>query len=594
MLEDLRKRQKIIILFVAVIFVLGMGAIGVVEIFAPKPYLGKVDGTKVTLEMYQSKIQEMYARYSESNPNQPIDDNLRRSLENSAWQELVDEILWEKQIKKHKIKVKDSEILDEMQNNPPQELMDNESLQTNGRFDKSLYLSALKNNPEFFLVMEDYVTSYLPRKRLQEKIQAQAGITVDSLKAEYAKEHDIVSGKVLFFDYNTITDVEISDEAIQEYYDTHKVEEYKKGPASRAGYLIFETKPSDKDYDEVKRTAGQLRDRALAGEDFAELAREYSDDPGSGQNGGSLGVFGKGRMVPEFEKAAFALKAGEISEPVQSDFGLHVILCERIVSADPEDPQIEASHILLKVEASETTRREIEEKAYEAQEMLKKQDIEKVAESLEMEAKETGWVAHDAQFISGIGQQAQMLAWMKKAKAKQVSDLFTDQQQRTIVAKLTDNVKEYYEDFDKVRLRIKYDLERKEKIAQAKVKADEFAAKYSADEYFAKAEDDGWKVTDFTNYKRGNSAPGIGVSEVFADHALALDEGDMSELIHEEKGSYVILATERKLPDMKAFEEDAKIQKDLRERLEMQAWNRWYQEMKENAKIIDRRAEYGM
>ncbi|MDD4806873.1 MAG: SurA N-terminal domain-containing protein, partial [Candidatus Cloacimonetes bacterium] len=163
MLEDLRKKQKVIIYFVAIIFILGMGAIGIVEIFTPKPYLGKVDGTKITLEMYQNKIQEMYARYSEMNPNQPLDENTRRSLEGQAWQELVDEILWNKQIKKHKIKVKDSDILTEMQNNPPQELMQNESLQTNGRFDKSKYLSALKNNPEFFVMMEEYVRSYLPR-----------------------------------------------------------------------------------------------------------------------------------------------------------------------------------------------------------------------------------------------------------------------------------------------------------------------------------------------------------------------------------------------------------------------------------------------
>ncbi len=130
MLEDLRKKQKVIIYFVAIIFILGMGAIGIVELFSPQPYVGKVEGKKISFEMYQGKIQEVFARYSESNPNQPIDDNTRRSLENQAWQELVDEILWEKQLKKHRIKVKDEEILTEMQNNPPQDLMQNPSLQT--------------------------------------------------------------------------------------------------------------------------------------------------------------------------------------------------------------------------------------------------------------------------------------------------------------------------------------------------------------------------------------------------------------------------------------------------------------------------------
>ncbi|MCT8139492.1 peptidylprolyl isomerase [Anaerobacillus sp. CMMVII] len=72
-------------------------------------------------------------------------------------------------------------------------------------------------------------------------------------------------------------------------------------------------------------TAEEVLEKLNQGEDFAELAQEYSIDPGSGANGGSLGSFERGRMVPEFEKAAFALEVGEISEPVQSDFGYHII-----------------------------------------------------------------------------------------------------------------------------------------------------------------------------------------------------------------------------------------------------------------------------
>ncbi len=265
------------------------------EIFTPKPYLGKVEGTKITLEMYQAKIQDMYARYNESNPNQPLDENTRKSLEGQAWQELVDEILWNKNIKKYRIKVKESDILTEMQNNPPQELMQNESLQTNGIFDKSKYLSALKNNPEFFVMMEDYVRSYLPRKRLQDRIKADSGITMDSLKADYVKDNDVVSGKILFFDFNTITEVEVSDDEIKAQYDKDREEKYKKGPASRAKFIAFEEKPSDKDFEDVKKAAIEIRNRAINGESFKELAMEYSEDPGSGQNGGSLEYLEKAR-----------------------------------------------------------------------------------------------------------------------------------------------------------------------------------------------------------------------------------------------------------------------------------------------------------
>ncbi|MCD8479140.1 MAG: peptidylprolyl isomerase [Candidatus Cloacimonetes bacterium] len=402
-----------------------------------------------------------------------------------------------------------------------------------------------------------------------------------------------MNGKILFFDFNNITNVEISDADIQAQYEKDKEEKYKKGPATRAKYLAFSEEPSDKDFEDVKRAAVEIRNRALAGESFKDLAVEYSDDPGSGQNGGSLGVFGKGQMVPEFEAAAFALKEGEISEPVRTNFGWHVILCERIVSAGDE-PQIEASHILFRVEASEATKRMIEEKALDAQKLVRKKRLDEAGKELEIEPVDTDWVAHDAQHIPGIGQNRPMLSWMVKAKAKAVSELFRDQQNRYIVAQVTENKKTYYEDFEKVKLRIKYELERQKKIELTKPNAEAFFAQYSGEELFAKAEAEGWKVYDVNNFKRGNSVPGIGISEAFADGALALNDGQVSGLIHSEQGSFVILANERKRPDLEAFMADEAKQQEIRDKMENAAWNRWFTQMRKDAKIVDNRAQFGM
>ncbi|RME73865.1 MAG: parvulin peptidyl-prolyl isomerase, partial [Planctomycetota bacterium] len=83
---------------------------------------------------------------------------------------------------------------------------------------------------------------------------------------------------------------------------------------------------TDRSEQQALARAREVLEKLRAGGDFAALAREYSDDPSAAQNGGDLGAFSRSQMVPEFAEAAFRLKVGEISEPVKSPFGYHIIL----------------------------------------------------------------------------------------------------------------------------------------------------------------------------------------------------------------------------------------------------------------------------
>lgn len=98
--------------------------------------------------------------------------------------------------------------------------------------------------------------------------------------------------------------------------------------------------PSLRTEAEALALAQELRQRILDGEDFATLAQEYSDDPGSAANGGDLGWFGRGVMVPAFEEAAFSLAVGEVSEPIKTDFGYHLI---EVLEKDPNHPKDEST-----------------------------------------------------------------------------------------------------------------------------------------------------------------------------------------------------------------------------------------------------------
>lgn len=593
MLENLRKKQKVVIYVVAFVFIIGMAAMGIGGLLNPTPPLGKVNGTKITMDMYRAKIAEFEERYSQMYQGQTMDENTRKMIQDQAWDALVNDILFEQQIKKHRIKVTEDDILTEMQTNPPQELMQNPDLQTNGAFDRNKYLEALRNNAQFFVAMEDYVRAYLPRKRLQDKIVADAGINMDSLKTEYAKDTNLVNGQAIWFDYNKAGEMTVSDAEIRAQYDKDKEELYKKGPASRVKYLAFEMKPSEADFNAVKENVMLIHRQAVGGANFAQLAAQYSEDPGSAQNGGSLGVFGKGQMVPEFENAAFALGVGQISAPVKTNFGWHIIKCDSL-GGTAENRQIKASHILLKVEASDATRTEIMERAENARREIRRQGIDAVATSLKMEASDTRMVSHEDEYVPGIGNVPAMVNFMRRARVNAVSDVITDQQERLIVAQQIENKREYYEDFEDVKARIKFDLEKQKKVAAVRARAEEFYNANKTGDFFAAATRDGWSVIDVNNHKDGSQIPGVGLSKEFTDAVMALETGQTSGLILTKEGQFIFRATERRKPDYTAFAKDTAKQDEIKKRLEDAAFNRWFEGIKKNAKIVDNRSLYGI
>lgn len=143
------------------------------------------------------------------------------------------------------------------------------------------------------------------------KIQLEQDLALQNFKANFDKT------------------TKISDEEIKKYYEENKSEFYKD--EVKASHILISTldennkELSEEKKKEAKKKAEDVLKKAKSGEEFAALAKEYSDDKGSGSEGGDLGFFGKGRMVPEFEEAAYALKVGEISEIVESQFGYHII-----------------------------------------------------------------------------------------------------------------------------------------------------------------------------------------------------------------------------------------------------------------------------
>ncbi len=120
--------------------------------------------------------------------------------------------------------------------------------------------------------------------------------------------------------------VKVSDEDVRKFYDDNK-DKFATPAQVRASHILLRFPPdaSDADKAALREKAAALQKRAAAGEDFAALAKENSEDPGSAANGGDLGFFTRERMVKPFADAAFALDVGQVSDVVETRFGYHVI-----------------------------------------------------------------------------------------------------------------------------------------------------------------------------------------------------------------------------------------------------------------------------
>ncbi len=151
------------------------------------------------------------------------------------------------------------------------------------------------------------------------------GMTVEELRAKATQE--AVAKTAL----KRLLNINITDEDAKDYYNQHPADFEQPELAHARHILLMTIDPATRSPLSTNTVAAKrrqiedLRKRVLGGEDFAALAKQYSEDPGSKENGGELPQFPRGQMVPEFESAAFALATNQVSDIVTSQFGFHII-----------------------------------------------------------------------------------------------------------------------------------------------------------------------------------------------------------------------------------------------------------------------------
>jgi len=284
------------------------------------------------------------------------------NLSGQALDQLIEQALLRHEAARLGINVTNADLLDAITRMP--------ELQQNGRFDRSRLEAVLRGErvPGEF---EDAIRQSILKQRLEALVTDGVGVSDGELEERYRFDHEkanlafvrsaaadlaatitlsdeelqkyldehadayrvparVRARYVAYRPADFLSQVEVKDDDVTEYYALHKEDKFTEPEQVRARHILVKV-AADAGADAkaaARKQAEELLAKVKAGADFAALAKETSQDPGSGAKGGDLGLFPRGRMTPAFEEAAFALQAGGVSDVVETPFGFHVIKVE--------------------------------------------------------------------------------------------------------------------------------------------------------------------------------------------------------------------------------------------------------------------------
>ncbi len=255
----------------------------------PKGAVAKVGQTTITQEQFDAKVKEITEQLKEKAPDKSKDPAAYKEFEQKVLDYMITLEVAKQKAPELKAEVTDADVTKQL----------------------------------------DQVKQYFggDEAKFQEALKKE-NLTVEKLKANLTER--VLLGKVS--DAAT-KDATVPDAELQKYYDEHKAE-FKQDETRKARHILVapnngtpgaDGKYTDAQWQAALVEAEKLRQEILKGKDFAAVAKESSDDPGSKDQGGDLGDVQKGTMVPEFDKAVFSQEKGVLSEPVKTQFGYHII-----------------------------------------------------------------------------------------------------------------------------------------------------------------------------------------------------------------------------------------------------------------------------
>jgi len=544
-----------------------------------------INGDPVTLDEYREAYNNLIERLRNRFGNNLNEDMIKMlRVKEQALNQLIDNKLLVQEARRLKFRVSDKELA--------HAILQIEAFQRAGVFDKRIYqnvLSRLRMTPEEFEIAQ---REAMIIERVTDLITNSVKVSDSEVKEWINWTHASVNIDFVRFDSDKYKDIEPSTQEIKTFYETHK-ENYKTDEMVKVRYLHFdpdryqyEVSISDQelqdyfnenqeefktpqnaapeDVEKARKKALNILKMAREGKKFDELAKKYSEGP-TRDRGGYLGTFKRESMVRPFADKAFSMKAGEISEPVRTRFGWHIIKLEKVneasvLSFDEAKKKIQKKLIEGKAKSL----------AYDESEAVS--DVSFEGDDLLKSAKQRNLNILTTDFFTkkgpekGIKNPAKFASVAFNLMIMEITDI-QEFEDGYYILQVIEKIPQKIPELNQVKENVRVDLIQEKQEAKAKKDATTFLTALKSGKSMI-TESKQFNLTPTTTgfFKRNDSIPKIGFDREVSKEAFQLSpEKKLPEkLIKGAKGYYVIQFRDRKTPE---FEEVDKEKTSIKQKL---------------------------
>ncbi|MBV9669710.1 MAG: peptidyl-prolyl cis-trans isomerase, partial [Acidobacteriales bacterium] len=347
-------------------------------------------------------------------------------------------------------------------------------------------------------------------------------------------------------------DTTVTPQDVQSYYNSH-IQQFQVPERVKAAHILITPKPGKDgkpDDAAAKAKAEDLLKQAKGGADFAKLASANSDDPGSKDKGGELGFFGKGQMVPEFEKAAFSLSPGQVSDLVHTPYGYHIIKLEQKEAAHPQSLDEVKGQIEGTLQAQKRSQ-VLNKYVDQVQSDVKAEGFDKAAAKFGLKVQMTDFVSQ-TEPLPGLGPSPELTqAAFSSAKN---SPVVARTGQNYAIVEATDIQPAATPTFEQAKTQVEAQFKQERAADLLQRKTQELADRAKAEKDLKKAAQEvgaTYKTSDFVG--ANGSIAGVGPISGPASVVFTMDQGQISGPLTSNNTGFVLQVTDKQLPSAEEF-----------------------------------------